>query len=874
MDNERTSKSGHIAKFVAGAFFPGLVMLVIVWAYVLSVEKKDFNTENITWLHLKFPSLFIIDMFPVLAAIAGGFIAKRNYVSIEHLEERVSSQVANTSKTAKFAQQIGKGEFNVDFQPYGEDDVLGKALLDMRNSLLEANKKEIENTWIINGKAETGEILRANNDLKGLSEQVIAFITRKADAIQGAFYVVNDDNASEIYIEMIGSYAYNKKKYLRAKFAVGQGLVGQSVIEQDTIYRTEIPNDYATITSGLLGDRKPKSLLIVPLITNEKVFGAIELASFNNFTPAQIKFVQELSDILARTIFNVRINEKTVRLLNESQTMAQELSEQREQLLQNAEEMRATQEEITRTNVKLAEQIEEVNKSQQRIQVLLENASEIINIYDETGIVKYASPSVLHILGYSPDDLTGRSFLDIVHPKGKETVQNAYLELLNNPRETVRLTYSILKPDGTRVWLESTARNLIDNAAINGLLFNTINITERRKAEKEQRERAKMQALSENSPDIILRFDLERRISYINPAIKHYTGLGADLFLHSPINELLISKEIVAKWNEILDTVKEKNDKYNDEMPFTTERGKLYMEVNAIPEFGETQLLESTLMVLHDITAAKEAEHEIQEKNKKITESINYARRIQASILPKEIVLKTAFPKSFMLFLPRDIVSGDFPFVFQRGRDVYVSAVDCTGHGVPGAMLSIIGSLILNEVMRNDCHSASVLCDKLHGLVVKTLRQGEEGSENDRDGMDIAMCRINVDSGEMEFAGAHRPLYILRKTYKEGEELEELKGDKYPIGGVQYKGREVFSNYQTKLGKGDRIYMFSDGMPDQFGGPNKPLKKFGPKRIRENIITHRAKAVEELKDIIKDDLMTWKGDEKQMDDILLIGVEF
>ncbi len=868
------NKNTYVLGFIAGTFLPGLGMLFIVWAYVLSVDDKAFTTENIKALHITLPTLWIIDTFPVLAAIAGAFIAQRSYRKISQLYSVVTNQIDNTTRTAEFAQQIGKGEFNSSFSPYGKEDILGKALLDMRDSLVHANKKEVERTWIVNGKAETGEILRANNDLKTLAEQIIAFITRKTEAVQGAFYVVNDDNAQDIFIEMLGSYAYNKKKYLKGRFAIGQGLVGQSVIEKDTIYRTEIPSDYVTITSGLLGDKKPKSILIVPLITDEKVYGAVELASFTEFGKLQIQFVQELSDILARTIFNVRINERTVKLLNESQTMAQELSEQREQLLQNAEEMRATQEEITRTNVKLEEQIMEVHKSQQRTNVLLENASEIINIYDEKGIVKYASPSVKHILGYSPEELTGTPIFQIIHPKAKDSVMTAFNELLNDSEKTITITYSVIRPDKSRVWLESSARNLINNSSIKGLLFNTINITERRKAEKEQRERAKMQALSENSPDIIVRFDPERKISYINPAIKHYTGLGAELFLHTPLQELILSQEIISRWQEILNTVSEKRVKHSDEMPFETEQGKLYMEVNAIPEFAEGMVLESILMVLHDITAAKQAEHLIQEKNKKITESINYAKRIQASILPKEAVLESLFPNSFMLFMPRDIVSGDFPFVFQRGDDVYVSAVDCTGHGVPGAMLSIIGSLILNEVVRYEDVSASMLCNKLHELVVKTLRQGEPGSENDRDGMDIALCKINLISGKMEFAGAHRPLYILRKDYKEGEELEELKGDKYPIGGVQYKGRDLFTNYETTLQRGDRIYMFSDGMPDQFGGEQKPPKKFGPKRIRENIITNRSLPVKALHNIIKDELMNWKGEQKQMDDILLIGLEF
>ena len=870
-------KQKVLVNYFTKSFFIGSAILLILLISILVGSKHPFSLEGLSLLHKENSILFFVDLMPLMLGIYSLTVGVNFYQKISNLNKTVENQTEAIQRTAQFAEKIGKGEFNYEFTPNGEKDILGNALLEMRTSLLEANKNEEERNWIISGIAEVSEILRRNTELVQLSEEVTAFLTKKIGAIQGAFYIVNDDNEEDIFIEMVGSYAYNKKKYLNAKFRFGQGLVGQAAIEQDTVFRTEIPNDYVTVTSGLLGDRKPSSILIVPLITNEVVYGAVEYAGFEKFTPLQVKFIQELSDIVARTIFNVKVNEKTVRLLNESQKMSSELSEQSQQLMENARQMQENQEMIERTNKELEIQIEEVNKSQERTQVLLENASEIINIYDEEGNVTYASPSVRNILGYQPEGLVGTLETDRVHPKGKETVKKLFEDLKYNPGNVYTAQYTYLKPDGSRTWVETTGRNLVDNPSINGILFNIRDITERKKAEKEQRERAKMQALSENSLDIILRFDLIGTISYVNPAIEKYTGIASSEFLTANIDALSLEKLIVDRWKEILAEVKESNKHVSTEMEFIDLNGdKLFMEVNALPESGEDGELESILMILHDISEAKEAEHKIKEANQKVQDSINYAKRIQNSILPKEIVLSDVFPNSFMMFRPKDIVSGDFPFIVQKEGFIYFAAADCTGHGVPGALLSVIGSLILNEIITYETPTPSVMLDKLHSSMVKTLRQGQEGGENERDGMDVGMCRLNLETGEFCFSGAHRPLYIVRHDQKADEELEELKGDKYPIGGVQYRGRDVFTNFETVLQKGDRVYVCSDGFPDQFGGPfpADDLKKFGPKRIRQILVENKDKSIAEVNVALQGAFDEWQGPHKQMDDVLFIGMEF
>ena len=172
------------------------------------------------------------------------------------------------------------------------------------------------------GVAEIGDILRSNNDLDELGDKIAAYLTNKIGAIQGALYVVSEEEAGKFLLEMKASYAYNKKKYLKATFRFAEGLVGQAAAERSTILRTEIPDSYVSVTSGLLGDRKPKCLLVVPLMTvigSEKVvYGALEFAGFEKFTPRNVQFVNEVSEIIARTVFNIKVNAKTQRLLEMS----------------------------------------------------------------------------------------------------------------------------------------------------------------------------------------------------------------------------------------------------------------------------------------------------------------------------------------------------------------------------------------------------------------------------------------------------------------------------------------------------------------------------------------------------------------------------
>lgn len=780
------------------------------------------------------------------------------------MENKVDELVETLKGNADFAQKIGEGKYDTEFKPASENDLLGMSLINMRNNLIENERRDKERNWIVRGVAEISEILRMHDSTDELGEDVIKFILEKIGAIQGAFYVVNDDDGKPI-IEMRASYAYNRKKYLKAKFKMAEGLVGQAAVEKDTVMRTEIPDDYVTLTSGILGDQRPKCVLIVPLITNEEVYGILEFAGFRKFDPSQVKFVQELSLILARTIFNIKVNERTRKLLAESQEMSNELKEKQEVLRQNAEEMQATQEELKRSNQKLEEQIEEVNRTQKRMQLLLENASEVITIYEEDETIRYISPSVETILGYGQKELIGHSDIDKVHPDYREIFRDLFKKMVAQPDDKITVQYEYKTREGNYIWIESSGTNVMANPAIHGFILNSRDITERRRGELEQRMRSKMQALSENSLDLITRLE-NGEISYINPVIEQYTGKSPSSFLNRKAKDTELDASVLESWLRIVEEVNNSNDKITTEMDFPSEMGARVMQVNAIPEFDESDKLESVLVVSHDITERKMIELEIQNKNKKITESINYAKRIQTAILPSTRIIIKALPDSFILYKPRDVVSGDFPWFMQVKDEIFIAAVDCTGHGVPGALLSLIGYFLLNDIVRSrKITEPGKILDLLDEGVTTTLRQDEDSTT--KDGMDIALCKINMQTREVEYAGAHRPLYIMK-----GGVMDEVKGNKFPIGGGIFKNQTNFTNTRIVLNPGDSIYFSSDGFPDQFGGPEG--RKFGPKRTREVIESVHTKPMAEAVKVFDDQWEGWRGDHKQTDDVLLIGIKF
>jgi PAS domain S-box-containing protein len=858
------------SKIVLYSLLIGSLFPIISWIIHIIKNRIPVSLTEFVQMHRDNPVLFMMYLIPILFVLTAYTINQRREAEKSSFDNQIKERDLRLNKMADFAKQIGEGNYSTELDVSSSNDVLGQSLLLMRNNLLDNYQKESEQSWIAEGKEIVSHLLRLHNNINELSNDVLNSLVKYIKVVQGALYIYDEEKK---VLKNLATYAYSRKKYINQEFKIGHGLIGECAYEMDYIYRTEVPEDYAHITSGILGDQKPQSILLVPLISDEKLQGVLEFSSVEPEIPEiTVRFLKELGEIIARTIFNLKVTQRTEQLLHESQQMTVELQENEEQLRQNAEEMRATQEELRKSNEQLETKIQEVENAQKRLYSLLENASEIISIYDENMNMTYESPSVNKILGYTPEEMMGGKDIDRLTRKGEASIREMFKSLLERPDEPVTIQYTYMKKDGQKIFIESTGRNLLHDSAIRGMIVNSTDITERKRAEREERLKSKMQSLSENSLDMIIRLSTVGQFFYANPVVKNYMFIDPKELINKTLNDIECPEILYNYFKNTIDTIKSDPHKLNTEITVSAyindENCERIMSMDAIPEFNENEL-ETILFVGHDITEAKQIELEIQDKNRKIEDSINYAERIQSSILPDSDLIRIYLPKSFIFYVPRDVVSGDFPWFFKRGDDIYIAAVDCTGHGVPGALLSFIGYFSLNGIVDHERKmTASEILDQLHFGVRKTLKQDMEEAEA-RDGMDIAFCKINHDDKEVQFAGAHRPLYLLRDG-----ELIEFKGDRKAIGGIPHRKKEEqnFTNHVINYLRGDRIFFFSDGLTDQLGGEEG--KKYSPKRVRELILENKHLTMEKLNAYFVEDFEKWKGDNKQIDDVLLIAIEF
>ncbi|HIP32680.1 MAG TPA: hypothetical protein EYG86_07965, partial [Crocinitomicaceae bacterium] len=268
----------------------------------------------------------------------------------------------------------------------------------------------------------------------------------------------------------------------------------------------------------------------------------------------------------------------------------------------------------------------------------------------------------------------------------------------------------------------------------------------------------------------------------------------------------------------------------------------------------------------------------VEEKNKSISDSINYAQRLQAAILPSLESIESSLPNSFLINLPKDIISGDFYWFEKKNNLLMIAVADCTGHGVPGAMVSVVCSNALNRSVKEfGLSNPSDVLNKTRELVIETF-QSAEGEGEVEDGMDIALCMIDVEKNELSFSGANNPLWIIRNQLEEKIETEfllsneeltlyELKGNKQPIGNFDFA--TDFQQKSVRLHPNDSIYIFSDGFADQFGGERD--KKFTTKRMKELLLEINSMPFKKQKDVLLTKFNSWKNGNDQIDDVCLFG---
>lgn len=344
-----------------------------------------------------------------------------------HMRELITLLESQINIATDFVREIEKGNWSagdsLGIGTSSASSALTDSLLSLCNQLQSYSLAEKERNWVTEGLAQFIDILRSKNEeIHELTDNIIRSLVKYMNVNQGALYLINDDNANDIFIEMAACYAYNRKKHMEHRINIGEGLAGQAVLEKDTIYLSDIPKDYVKITSGL-GDALPNHILIVPLKIEEKVFGVVEVAAFEAIPKYRIEFVEKLGESIASTLANVKNGQKTQILLQQSITQTEMMRSQEEEMRQNMEELNATQEEIQRV-------LKGVQNKEKYLNEIINAPKDSIYILDKDYKVlsynKMFGAALEQTLG--TNDLKGFSFLDLFPEASERKKQKAYMD--------------------------------------------------------------------------------------------------------------------------------------------------------------------------------------------------------------------------------------------------------------------------------------------------------------------------------------------------------------------------------------------------------------------------------------------------------------
>jgi PAS domain S-box-containing protein len=392
----------------------------------------------------------------------------------------------------------------------------------------------------------------------------------------------------------------------------------------------------------------------------------------------------------------------------------------------------------------------------------------------------------------------------------------------------------------------------------------------------------KYQSIIDQANDAVIVIDIvDGRIHQSNPSAANMLGYTQEELAKKSLFDLHPKSEL-EKSSQVVADVWEKGGLIYKDIPFITRAGEL-LPVECSAKVAPFAGRPAIVIYARDIRERLRLENEIQDqktiieqKNKDITDSINYARRIQQAILPSAEEMKAVAADHFVFYRPKDIVSGDLYWASNTTTSTsphrqmaIIAALDCTGHGVPGAFMSIVGHTILEQTLTDKTvNSPAEALNYLNKGVIKTLKQKAGDDFSIKDGMDIALCAIDFEARRLQFAGANNPLYIVRKG-----ELMQVTGDKQPIGAYLKESRP-FTNHAIDLEPGDCIYIFTDGIPDQFGGPRG--KKFKYKQLQEILIRISPLPMAEQRNAIQKALDDWMNftqpGYEQTDDMLILGI--
>ncbi len=344
-------------------------------------------------------------------------VTLKNRDEIAEMFDLLSNFVDSLKQKSEFAAEIGRGKLEVPFSPVSDDDILGKSLLDMRESLRRAEEEDEKrqkqddiNNWTTVGLGKFSDIMRQySNDIQELADQFIINLVHYIKANIAGLYILSDDKKEEKKLLLSSMYAYDRQKFMTQEIVLGEGLVGTCAIEKKVIFMTKLPDNYVEITSGF-GKTKPSCLLIVPLLFNTDLQGVLEIASLQILEKHEIDFIEKLAENLASTIANVKVNTRTAKLLEKTRRQAEELASQEEEMRQNMEELQSTQEDASRQSVEMAMFVEAIN------------ATAMVAYFDTSANITYVNDLYVEITGMPIEKFIGKNYFSLIKNQNVETI--------------------------------------------------------------------------------------------------------------------------------------------------------------------------------------------------------------------------------------------------------------------------------------------------------------------------------------------------------------------------------------------------------------------------------------------------------------------
>ncbi|MEI7597547.1 MAG: PAS domain S-box protein [Bacteroidota bacterium] len=657
-------------------FLYAIVLLFGMYFFYCQLSGLGFTLKTLANLHKNTSLLYLFDLLPIAVIPLVYIFQNKINILNNNFEQLTVSEHERAAKIVKFTEELSKGNTEYSYEITDQQDEMGKSLLDLRDSLLKKIEDEKifkqqneQRNWTNQGLARFADILRKDNDdIDKLSYNILSNLIKYLEANQGGFFIINDNDSRDEFLELKAMYAYDRRKFEEKTIKPGEGLAGTCWIEKESIFLTDVPDKYTYITSGI-GEATPNCVLITPIKVNDEVFGVIEIASFKVLEQFEIEFVEKLSENIASTISGVKVNIKTSILLEQSQKQADAMREQEEAMRQNMEELKATQEEAARQSEQLASFTNSVNHTLIRAE------------YDTSGKLLYANTKFLDKLGYSSTrEVDNQHITMFIDKKDKEWFLKIWETLAAGGKHFEGYMKHITK-DGKDLWTMATYVCVrTHNGGVEKILFLAIDNTEQKKQGLDFE--GQINALNHGS--VKIEIDTEANIISTNSLFIEMFGYTKEDTSGNSLYSFISGNHgttIKNYWEKLLD-----KQFFKGEVQFNTKLGvERWLQCSLSPVKDLYDEVVKIILIGHDITEQKRMEQEtikqaeaLKLQETELRKHLEELEQVQIEMNKKNLQIENEKTKTF------SILEGCIEGIVTFNKDGIIEMFNKTASDITG----------------------------------------------------------------------------------------------------------------------------------------------------------------------------------------------